>query len=290
MNLKGVFEKAVVYEEMLWPRHLMARVGRHAFDSEWPPLRSALIRSFLRTQPVDMSDALIEDPFAYPSFASFFGRELRPGARTIAPGSDELASPVDGMVASHGDIHDGSLIQAKGREFTLAALLASAFPQNPSLHDGDYLTIYLAKHDYHRVHAPMDCTLLRTTYVPGRLFSVNPRSAESIDDLYARNERLICEFGASFGTFVLVMVGAGFVSGIETRWEPRTPHDRRRASCRDHRGEGISFAKGEEIGTFRLGSTVVLVLPARVTTWDDGVANGSKVRMGQALARVGCVG
>lgn len=277
-----------VWLKTFWPRHLLANLAHALVDAEHPLIRSTLIRWFLRRHPVDLREAEHADPMAYPTFNALFTRSLKPGARPVCPGPDTLVSPVDGRLAEFGQLHRGRLLQAKGREYTLSALLADAAPRHARLRNGTYATFYLAPEDYHRVHLPLAARLMHSTYVPGRLFSVNPSTARHVPQIYARNERLVCEFDSAFGPFVLVLVGAGFVSGIETRWSGLMPRGVKSARSESHLHEALHFAKGDEAALFRLGSTVIVLLPEGCATWDAGLQTGQAVRMGQRLASLHC--
>jgi phosphatidylserine decarboxylase len=275
-----------VWVKRCWPRHLLADIACMLVESRRPWIRNALIDWFVWLHPVDLRDAEHEDPRAYPSFNAFFSRALKPGARMVCALPDTLVSPVDGTLAEFGHLRDERLLQAKGRDYTLPALLADAWPRNGHLRNGAYATFYLAPADYHRVHLPLCARLLHSTYVPGRLFSVNHASAGNVDNLYARNERLVCEFDSAFGRFVLVLVGAGFVSGIETRWGGLVPRGKSTAQSHDHADAELRFAKGEEAALFRMGSTVLILLPEGCARWDAGLHTGQAVRMGQRLAQL----
>lgn len=269
-----------------WPRHLLADIAGRLVDSQQPWLSQALIRWFLQQHQVDLGEALLEDPAAYPSFNAFFSRALKPQARPVCSDADALVAPVDGRICQFGQLQDGQLLQAKGRNYSLAALLAGTHVRNPQLQHGSWMTLYLAPRDYHRVHLPLAGQLLHSCYVPGRLFSVNPQAVQHIDQLYARNERLVCEFDSAIGRFVLVLVGAGFVSGIETSWGGRAPRGTRRSIDSDHRAAGLRFARGEEVARFRMGSTVLVLLPEGSTRWDARLQLNQQVRMGERIASV----
>lgn len=269
-----------------WPRHLLAGIAHVFANARHRWIRRPLIAWFLWRHPVDLRDAEHADPMAYASFNALFTRALKPGARPVCDAQDTLAAPVDGRLAEFGYLRDEHLLQAKGHAYSLAALLAAAFPRNAHLRNGAYATFYLAPEDYHRVHLPLAARLLHSTYVPGRLLSVDPLSARHVPQLYARNERLVCEFDSAFGRFVLVLVGAGFVSGIETRWSKLAPRAARKVRSESHEDAALHFAKGEEAALFRMGSTVIVLLPEGCATWDAGLQTGQAVRMGQRLAQL----
>ena len=247
-----------------WLAGRLAR-SRHAW------IKRRLIRAFLRRYPVDMAEAAQPDPSAYASFEEFFTRPLRPDARPLAAGEDALTSPADGTLREFGRLRSGRLLQAKGREYGAADLLdspewAARFEQ------GSYATVYLAPQDYHRVHMPVAGRLRWARYVPGALFSVNLATAASVPGLFARNERVVAVFDAVAGAVAVVMVGAMIVAGIRTVWPI------------EQRGLQLGLARGEELGRFAFGSTV-LVLTERPLAWRQGLEVGATLRMGQALGR-----
>jgi phosphatidylserine decarboxylase len=252
-----------------------------------PALRNFLIRTVLRAYPqIQMAEAAEPDPFAYASFNAFFTRALRPDARPLATGERTIVSPVDGTVSERGAIDAGRLIQAKGRSYTAAALLADAAAAR-GYERGQFACLYLAPYNYHRIHIPCDATLVRTRYVPGRLFSVNAATSRAVDNLFAVNERVVCEFETGFGAMTVVLVGALFVGSIETVFagEINPPRERGKAARTIEPGAGRHFSKGEELGRFNMGSTVVLLFANPAVAFESTVLPGSRVRLGQALAR-----
>lgn len=276
--------KLQVLAKSWWPRHLLADIARLVVDSRRPWLKKAVIRYFLARHTPDMQEALVEDPFAYPSFNAFFSRALKPQARPVCTAAETLVAPVDGRVSQFGQLTEGRLLQAKGRDYSLQALLADAYPRNAQLLHGSWITLYLAPEDYHRVHMPLDGRLLYSTHVPGRLFSVAAHSVQHVDQLYARNERLICEFESAIGNFALVLVGAGFVSGIETRWRGLLQRGNSHVHREDHRAANRHFAKGEELALFRMGSTVLVLLPEGAASWNSTLQVQQRLRMGERIA------
>ncbi|WP_237489036.1 archaetidylserine decarboxylase [Tsuneonella aeria] len=230
-------------------------------------------------------DEAAEPAAAYPSFNAFFTRALKPGARPLADSARYVLSPADGAVSQVGRIADGRILQAKGRDYSVAELLAGDAADAPRFDGGRFVTIYLSPRDYHRVHMPVGGRLRETRYVPGDLFSVNGVTAEGVERLFARNERLACLFETPLGTVASVMVGAMIVAGIETVWSGRVaPHGKAVQSARF--ADGPVFAPGEEMGRFYLGSTVVLLFEPDRIEWLPELQPGSAVRMGQAIARL----
>lgn len=263
------------------PQHLLSRwLGRLA-EAQTPWLKSALIRAFIARYGVDMSEAERTEIHSYVHFNDFFTRALKPGARAIDATPNGIVCPADGIVSQLGAIDGHRLIQAKNHQFRLAALLAGDDVCAPFI-NGSFATIYLAPRDYHRVHMPLDGRLLWTRYIPGRLFSVNQATTRHVPGLFARNERLVCLFETRSGPMAVVLVGAMVVAGIETTWQRTYPPAT--ATGQDFNDRGPTLAKGEELGRFKLGSTVVVLLPPG-TTWDQQLGAESRVRIGQKLGQ-----
>lgn len=219
---------------------------------------------------------------AYPSFNAFFTRPLKPGARPLADAQTHVLCPADGAISQIGAIADGRLVQAKGRDYTVKALLADDEVAAARFEGGRFVTIYLAPKDYHRVHMPVDGTLRSTRYVPGRLFSVNAVTAGGVEGLFARNERLACLFDSPAGLMASVMVGAMIVAGVETVWSGRVaPHEK--AVVDTAFAGDVRLSAGAEMGRFYLGSTVILLFEPGRIEWLPAFGPGDVVRMGQAL-------
>jgi phosphatidylserine decarboxylase len=272
--------------QKILPQQLLSRVMHALARSRQPAVRRAILTTVLRSYPqIDMREALQPDPFAYESFNAFFTRELRPGARPIAAGTQLLASPVDGTVSQLGRIDAGRLLQAKGKHYTCAGLLADAEAAERYA-AGSFACLYLAPYNYHRIHMPSDAELRTTRYVPGELFSVNAATARAVPDLFARNERLVCDFNTADGPLCMVLVGALFVGSIETVYagEINPPPVRGGRVRTIDDGVGRRFSRGEELGRFNMGSTVI-VLTGRAVEFAPRVEPAEPVRMGQLLAR-----
>lgn len=285
----GASDRAFALLQELLPQQLLSRTMHRLARSTRPMVRDAIIRAVLRAYPqIDLSEAAQPDPFAYPSFNAFFTRALRPGARPLAGGERDVVSPVDGTLSQSGTVQAGQLLQAKGMHYTAAALLADE--SSASRYEGGcYACIYLAPYNYHRIHMPLAGRLAATRYVPGQLFSVNAATARTVTGLYARNERVVCEFETEFGPLAMVLVGALFVGSIETVYAGEVnPPPVRGGSVRNiEAGAGRAFARGEELARFNMGSTVVLLLGNALARLAQGLAPGSTVRLGQLLASIG---
>jgi phosphatidylserine decarboxylase len=269
------------------PKQLLSR-GMHSLArSRQHSVRNAMIGAVLRAYPqIDMREALQPDPFIYESFNAFFTRALRPGARPLADAPDVAACPVDGTVSQLGRTESGQLLQAKGLRYGCDELLADAGTSARYL-GGSFACLYLAPYNYHRIHMPLDGVLRSTRYVPGELYSVNAATARGVPQLFARNERVVCDFDTDAGPLCMVLVGALFVGSIETVYagEINPPPGRAGAARSVEAGVGRRFARGEELGRFNMGSTVI-VLFGRAATFAPRVEPGSPVRMGQALAQL----
>ena len=283
----GASDRAFALLQELLPQQLLSRAMHGLARSTRPAVRNAILRAVLRAYPmIDLSEAAEPDPFAYPSFNAFFTRALRPGIRPLAGDEHDLVSPVDGTLSQFGAVRGGELLQAKGMHYTAGALLADEAAAR-RYDGGGYACIYLAPYNYHRIHLPLAGRLTATRYVPGRLFSVNAATARTVGGLFARNERVVCEFDTALGPLAMVLVGALFVGSIETVYagEVNPPAARGGAIRSIEAGAGRSFARGEELARFNMGSTVVLLLGNPQARFAAGLAAGSTLRLGQALAR-----
>ena len=270
--------------QYLVPQKTLSRIVRAATRWTFRPWKDFLIGRVLRAYRVDMAEAAQPDPFAYPSFNAFFTRALRADARRADGGDDAVLSPADGSISQLGRIEAGRILQAKGRTYSVAELLADPDAAEP-YRDGAFATIYLSPRDYHRVHMPLDGELIETVHVPGRLFSVAPGPVEEIPNLFARNERLVCHFAGARGPFVVVMVGAMLVSGIATVWSGTVVPPYARGIARsDWRGRGVRLARFAEMARFEMGSTVIVLLPAG--RFDPGLGNANAVTLGQRLGHL----
>jgi phosphatidylserine decarboxylase len=232
---------------------------------------------------VNMNEALIEDPTAYACFNDFFIRHLKPESRPLA--SSDLVSPVDGMVSELGVIEQGQLLQAKGRYYSVAELLNCNGAVAQQFLNGQFATLYLSPKDYHRVHMPLDAKLVSMNYIPGALFSVQPTTARVVPKLFARNERLAIFFDTPIGLMVMVMVGATIVGAIGTSWHGDVKRAKKRIQF-DYKETDLNaqMAQGDEMGYFKLGSTVVLLFAdGHKMQWHSSLKAGSPVLFGEAL-------
>lgn len=264
------------------PQHPLSRLAGALAASERAWLRDRLIRRFVAAYGVDLSEAA-RGIGQFASFNDFFTRELRDGARPLADPAQFILSPADGAVSQLGTITQGRIFQAKGRDFTAAEILGHGAEVAARFDGGSFITIYLSPKDYHRAHMPAAGVLQSTAYIPGDLFSVNAATAEGVDRLFARNERLACLFDGPDGAFASIMVGAMIVAGIDTAWPHRFAGHGRRVVHEDFTAGARHFLAGEEMGRFYLGSTVVLLFESGRVEWLDGLKAGDPVRMGHAI-------
>ncbi|MEL6542656.1 MAG: archaetidylserine decarboxylase [Pseudomonadota bacterium] len=274
-----------VLSQHIAPQHLISKAAGGFAASTTPWIKNALIRRFVKAFDVDLSEAArtVEQ---FESFNDFFTRELREGARPIADPAQFIACPADGAVSQIGAITDGQILQAKGRSYSVTALLGGDAEQAQKYENGSFATIYLSPRDYHRVHMPASGMLTSTAYVPGDLFSVNQETADGVDALFARNERLVCHFEGDLGGFVSVMVGAMIVAGIDTVWPNRFRTHARSIVRDDFGSDPVALGAGDEMGRFYLGSTVILLFEPDRVEWLEDLQAGSPVRMGQPIARL----
>lgn len=274
--------------QFILPHHLISRFVGWLTRIRWRPFKNGFTRWFISVFEPDLSDAEVTDPFAYEHFNAFFTRALRAGTRPLAGDGRTLVSPVDGALGQAGPIDNGRLVQAKGRDYTLDALLAGAARQwSPPFSGGTFATIYLAPFNYHRIHMPCDGTLRSIWYVPGRLFSVNVTAARRVRDVFARNERLVLLFDGPPGPFAVIFVGALNVGSMATVWHGDvTPRRSRVVAELPLPPEQDRFrARGAEIGRFNMGSTVVLLFAPDALDLVP-LASGQPLRLGEKLGEI----
>ena len=272
----------------LAPQHLISRLAGLIAESERLWIKDPFIRWFSKRYQVNMDEAKTPELDAYASFNQFFTRALKVDARPIDARPEALVSPADGVLSQCGSIKAGTLVQAKGRTFTVQQLLACDANEAAQFSEGQFATIYLSPSDYHRVHMPCDGTLRSMTFVPGKLFSVNQATAEGVTGLFARNERVVATFDTPWGRLAMVLVGAMVVASIETVWAGVVaPLKQRIIKTTYGQSESLTLLKGAEMGRFKLGSTVVLVSDNPNWSWDAERALGEKITMGSLMAFVG---
>jgi phosphatidylserine decarboxylase len=248
-----------------------------------PLIKNFIIKQYCKFYSIDMADMLEPNPINYPTFNEFFIRTLKPGARPITNDQKTITSPVDGKIGQIGQINANLLISAKGKSFTLEQLFADN-EDAAQFHNANFAVLYLAPSNYHRIHMPVSGKLLSMRYVPGKLFSVNPKTVDRISGVFARNERIIIKFDTVFGTIAMVLVGAMIVGSIETSWAGVVmPNKKKNIINWDYTEREIIFEHGSEVANFRLGSTVILLLPEKAMQWNQMVQKDDSIKMGQNL-------
>jgi len=278
-----------VLPQYLIPQHTLSRVVYRITRCKWKPLKNFLIKSFVSWFKVDMSLAKQPDGTVYKHFNDFFTRELRSDARPIVPGKITVISPVDGSISQIGKINSGEIFQAKGRSYDLDALLAGDYEMAENFKDGQFATLYLSPRDYHRIHMPLDGKLIKMTYAPGKLFAVNNHTAKVVEQLFARNERIISYFETAIGSMAIIMVGAMNVGSMETVWAGEiTPTNNRSITIMDYNDRQIYLKRGDEMGRFNMGSTVIVLFGKDRTQWLPGLQPDQLITMGTTIGKIQC--
>ena len=282
-----IAESLFVALQYLLPHHLLSRLMHAIARVENTTFKDALIQRIVSWYRVDMSEAQESNPKAYRSFNEFFTRALRADARPVAQEIGQIACPADGALSQAGRIEDGYLFQAKGHDYSLQALLGGDPEMSALFEEGSFATIYLSPRDYHRVHMPYGGRLRKMVHVPGRLFSVNETTSRMVPRLFARNERVISLFDTDIGPMAVILVGAIFVSSIDTVWAGTITPARQQVRSWDYRPETappvIELEKGEEMGRFNMGSTVIVLFGKEAMDWREAFTAGVKVKMGEAI-------
>lgn len=264
------------------PKQALTEFGAHVANAQAGPVTTAIIRWFVKKYGVNMEEALNPDINSYVSFNEFFTRPLKAGARPVS--SADFVCPVDGAISQFGAIEKDQIFQAKGHSFSSVDLVGGDRALAGQFANGSFANIYLSPKDYHRIHMPCAGRLLRMIYVPGALFSVNPVTARGIPNLFARNERVVCVFESEHGPFIVTLVGATIVGSMVTAWHgvvnpPRTKQVR----VWDYSDQNIRLGKGDEMGRFLLGSTVVMLFPANTLTFNSVWQESMVVRLGTTM-------
>jgi phosphatidylserine decarboxylase len=254
-----------VVPQYLIPQHMLSNMMHWFMHLEQPWIKRQTIRALTKLYNINLDDALQQEPEDYRHFNAFFTRALKPESRPIAEGEQVWVSPVDGVISQSARLQGNQMVQAKCHDYTIEALLGGDIEYAKRYHNGQFAVIYLSPRDYHRIHLPKSAQLISMTYVPGDLFAVNPATVRLVPGLFARNERLVLRFESDEGPYALVMVGAIFVGSMETVFEGKiTPHYGATLQHWDYTEQNLYFNKGDEIGRFNMGSTVVLVTPEGV--------------------------
>lgn len=276
-------DRLAVLPQYLLPKQALTIFAGKVANARAGKLTTRLISWFVGQYNVNMQEALNPDIASYASFNEFFTRPLRPDARPLA--NSDLLSPVDGAISQFGPIAKDQIFQAKGHQYSTTALVGGDSQLASLFEDGSFATLYLSPRDYHRIHMPCDGRLTRMIYVPGALFSVNPTTARGVPGLFARNERVVCVFESASGPFVLTLVGATIVGSMATTWHG-VVNPPRSAEVREWRydNQQVILKKGEEMGRFLLGSTVVMLFPKGTVDFNPAWAPEKAICMGEAMA------
>jgi phosphatidylserine decarboxylase len=283
------FDNLFVLSQYLLPQHGLSRVAGVLANAKSPAIKNALIEWFIERYQVNMTEAEFAKAVDYASFNDFFTRALKPGSRTIESAPGSIASPVDGAISQIGSIDQGRVFQAKGQSFSLTELLGGDIDRAKPFLAGNFTTIYLSPKDYHRIHMPVTGKLREMTYIPGKLFSVNPVTTEKVSALFARNERVVALFDTEHGPMAMILVGAMIVASVEMVWGGIVaPRKGGIHTIKYENEQAITLAKGEEMGRFRLGSTVILAFPRNCMQWQPTLGSGNALRLGQRLGQ--CLG
>ena len=273
-----------VLPQYLLPKRALTVFGGWVATRRWGTATTRLIAWFVKRYDVNMNEAANPDLASYTSFNDFFTRALRPGVRPLA--NAPFVCPVDGAISQFGAIQADQIFQAKGHAYSTTALVGGDEALAAQFQDGSFATLYLSPRDYHRIHMPCAGRLRSMVYVPGDLFSVNPKTARGVPGLFARNERVVCVFDTDFGPLVMALVGATVVGSMATVWHGVVNPPRLPQVTEWHYDESdITLLRGEELGRFLLGSTVVMLFPKGALDWNAKWQAALPVRMGEAMAQ-----
>jgi len=284
--MRTLIERVLAGFQYILPQHFLSRIVYKLMRCENTWVKNTLISVISRVAGINREEALSPDPADYVSFNAWFTRALKPGARTIDSDQQAFLSPCDGRISETGSLEKNHILQAKGKDYTLQDLLADD-PVCSQLVDGYFSTIYLSPKDYHRIHMPLTGHLQRMIHVPGRLFSVAPYTARQVPRLFARNERVIAIFDTDVGPLVMVLVGAMLVSSTETVWAGEvTPNKNKDVSVIDYADGEITLSRGDEMGRFNMGSTVILLAPPGALKSLASVGAGDVVKVGERLGSI----
>lgn len=285
----SVGDHAFAIFQHIIPTLLLSRIVHWATRIEAPWFKQMLINGFMRGFKISLDEYQVQNPNAFKTFNEFFTRALLPGARPQAEGDDIALCPVDGTVSQAGDITQGRIFQAKGQDYSVIELLGGNSERAAPFLAGRFATLYLAPYNYHRIHMPQDATLREMVYIPGKLFSVNAATARTVPRVFARNERVACLYDTANGPMAMVLVGALFVGSIETVWAGEvTPGSGHVMDQWQYDADPANeYNRGQEMGRFNMGSTVIMLYGPGGITWDDAIRPNATIRLGQALGRIG---
>ena len=265
------------------PQRALTRLAGILSECTWVWFKNWQIGFLIRRYGIRVDDALSSNLADYPTFNSFFTRRLKPGLRPIDSEPRSITSPADGSISQIGTLQQDLLLQAKGISYSLAALLGGQSHLVELFLGGSFATIYLAPKDYHRVHMPVSGTLQETVFIPGQLFSVNTETAQAVPNLFARNERLVSIFKTEHGPVAVILVGAMLVGSIQTVWGATTVS---RTILRSQASQPTALQKGDEMGHFKMGSTVILLFGKEAAHWHETLHAASVVQVGESIGTV----
>ncbi|TXK98491.1 phosphatidylserine decarboxylase [Methylococcaceae bacterium HT1] len=279
-------ESLTTLPQYILPHHPLSRLMRQLTHSKNKAWKNLFIKQIVSHYGVNMDEAKDSSVNSYASFNQFFTRELKADVRTTANNKGDIACPADGAVSQAGNITEGNIIQAKGKSYTAVDLLGGDEQRAAPFKNGKFTTIYLSPKDYHRLHMPLDGTLKEMIHVPGRLFSVNAATANSVPRLFARNERVVAIFDTEIGPMALVLVGAIFVASIETVWHGEvTPPTAKEVQTWQYTDNAPHLKRGEEMGRFNMGSTIIVLYGNDVMNWEGRFVAGKKVQLGEKIGQ-----
>ncbi|WP_267257164.1 archaetidylserine decarboxylase [Coxiella endosymbiont of Ornithodoros maritimus] len=271
------------------PQRTLSKIVGWLATREWGLLTQWAIRLFIRHYGIDMQEAQYPDIRHYPSFNAFFTRHLKKELRPVVEESRAIASPVDGIISEIGQIRGENLIQAKNHHYTIPALLGEDPYRASQFLDGDFFTAYLAPKNYHRIHMPLDGRLIEMIHIPGKLFSVNPASVQTVPRLFVGNERGVCLFETENGLMAVILVGAMLVGSINTVWHGTIVPTAEGIAVHNYREKNIKFKRGEEIGHFKMGSTVILLFPKNTIQWNPNCQPKGTICYGENIGTVSLI-
>ena len=281
MNLKTALS---VWPQYVLPHHALSQLMSKLTHCEKNWWKNAFIRLIIKLYRVNLAEARHPDLSYYASFNAFFTRELAEGVRPISAEANSIASPADGAISQIGRIEQQQIFQAKGHQYSIDALLGGDLEWSKRFSNGSFATIYLSPRDYHRLHMPVDGVLKRMIHVPGKLFSVNNTTVSAVPELFARNERVVCLYETAQGPMALILVGAIFVSSIETVWHGVvTPPTLKQTRSWDYSETSIDLAKGAEMGRFNMGSTIIVLFGENQVDWLENLIANTPVKLGEAI-------
>ena len=274
--------KAII--QYLLPKQLLTSLFGWLAKKQLGSVTTWIIQGFMKLYKIDLSEAKLENAKDYKTFNDFFARKLKEDARPIDDAVNSIVMPADGVISQFGTIQDNLLLQAKGHYYSLESLLACHSDMIKFFKHGSYATTYLSPKNYHRFHMPCDGVLREMIYVPGSLFSVSQATTECIPNIFARNERVICLFETDFGPMAQILVGATIVGSIEVQWEGCITPPREGIMKRWVYSGEVKLVKGQDMGCFKLGSTVITLFASNTIEFDSHLKVGNTTRVGQKLA------